>query len=119
LKAYRQAVKLADAEVTVSPGDARAIARLGVYQAKSGDAAAASASLKRALGLAPKDEQVLFRAGIIHALAGRANEALDALEQAVEGGYARRLIADEEDLAVLRAMPRFAAMVSTPAEVTR
>jgi tetratricopeptide (TPR) repeat protein len=119
LKAYRQAVKLADAEVTVSPGDARAIARLGVYQAKSGDAAAASASLKRALGLAPKDEQVLFRAGIIHALAGRANEALDALEQAVAGGYARRLIADEEDLAVLRSMPRFAAMVSTPAEVTR
>ena len=119
LKAYRQAVGLAAEEVLVSPGDARAIARLAVYQAKSGNATAASRSLKRALELAPRDEQVLFRAGIIHALAGRTNEALAALEQAVAGGYARRLIADEEDLAALRSMPRFAAMVSTPAEVTR
>ena len=119
LKAYGQAVKLAEADVSVSPGDARAIARLAVYQAKSGDDPAAVRSLKRALALAPKDEQVLQRAGIVHALGGRPDAALDALEQAVAGGFARRLIAEEEDLSVLRSSPRFAAMISTPAEVKR
>ena len=34
-----------EAEVSVSPSDARAIARLAVYQAKAGDDAAAHASL--------------------------------------------------------------------------
>ncbi len=34
LRAYRQAVKLAEQEVSVSPADARVIARLAVYQAK-------------------------------------------------------------------------------------
>ena len=45
--------------------------------------------------------------------------ALDAIEQAIANGYSKRLIADEEDFAILRPMPRFAALVSTPAEVKR
>ena len=41
LKAYRSAVARAQAEVAVSPGDARALARMAVYQAKAGEDAAA------------------------------------------------------------------------------
>jgi tetratricopeptide (TPR) repeat protein len=118
-RAYLKAVEQAEEEVSVRPADARAIARLAVYQAKAGNDAAAVSSLKRAQALAPNDEQVLHRAGVIHALAGRATLALDAIERAVANGYARRLIAEEEDLAMLRSMPRFAALVSTPAEVKR
>lgn len=105
--------------MSVTPADARAIARLAVYHAKAGDDAAAMRSMKRALALAPADEQVLQRAGVIHALAGRTTPALDAIERAVANGFARRLIAEEDDLAILRPLPRFAALVSTAAEVKR
>ena len=116
-RAYRKAVEQAEVEVSVSPADARAIARLAVYHAKAGDDAAALGVIKRALALAPDDEQVLQRAGVIHALAGRTTPALEAIEQAVAKGFARRLIAEEEDLAILRTLPRFAAVVSNTAEV--
>jgi serine/threonine protein kinase/tetratricopeptide (TPR) repeat protein len=119
LRVYREAVRLAEAEVAVSPGDARAIARLAVYQAKAGDDAGARRSLGVAQKLAPADEQVQLRAGVVHALAGRAEAALDAIERAIAGGIAPLSVATEEDFEKLRPMPRFAAMVANPAEVKR
>jgi serine/threonine protein kinase/tetratricopeptide (TPR) repeat protein len=118
-RAYRKAVQQAEVEVSVRASDARAIARLAVYRAKAGDDEAAMRSLKRALALAPNDEQVQQRAGVIHALARRTGPALDAIEKAIANGFARRLIAEEEDFTVLRPLPRFAALVATPAEVKR
>jgi serine/threonine protein kinase/tetratricopeptide (TPR) repeat protein len=119
LRAYRQAVVLTEAEVSVSPGDGRAIARLAVYQAKAGNDAAARKNLASAEKLAPKDEQVQLRAGVVHALAGRTAQALDAIERAIAGGIAPRAIATEEDFEKLRPLPRFVAMVANPAEVKR
>ena len=117
-RAYQQAVVRAEAEVSVSP-NARAIARLAVFQAKAGDDAAALDSLRRAQELAPNDEQVFQRAAVVHTLAGRTNDALTAVERAVAGGVAPRLIVEEEDFASLRSLPRYVAVVSTPAEVKR
>ncbi|MDP2389829.1 MAG: tetratricopeptide repeat protein, partial [Acidobacteriota bacterium] len=118
-RAYLKAVEQAEVEVSLAPSDARAIARLAVYQAKAGNAPAALASVRRASALAPDDQQVLQRAAVVHALAARRGPALDAVEKAIAKGYSKRLIAEEEDLAVLRSLPRFAALVSTPAEVKR
>jgi tetratricopeptide (TPR) repeat protein len=117
--AYLKAVEQAQEEVALGPSNARAIARLAVYQAKAGDNAAALRSLKRAQALGTDDQQVLQRAAVVHALAGRQADALDAVERAIAKGYSKRLIAEEEDLTSLRSLPRFAAMVSTPAEVKR
>jgi len=119
MKAYRQAVTLAEAEVSVSPSDARALGRLAVYQAKAGDDAAARKTIRRAQDLAPNDEQVQQRAAVVHALAGRANDALDAIARAIAGGVAPRLIAQEEDFVKLRPLPRFAQLVANPTEEKR
>lgn len=119
LRAYRQAVRLAEGEVAVSPGDARAIARLAVYHAKAGDDRAARRRLAEAEKLAPADGQVKLRAAVVHALAGRATPALDALERAMTGGITAREIATEEDFESLRPLPRFAAMVGNPTEEKR
>jgi tetratricopeptide (TPR) repeat protein len=116
LRAYREAVERQQAEVAVSPGDARALARLAVYQAKAGDDAAARKTLASAERLAPKDEQVQLRAGVVHALAGRTNEALDAIQRALAGGISVRAVTTEDDFSKLRPLPRYAAMVSTPEE---
>ena len=118
-EAYQQAVKLAEAEVSVSPSDARALGRLAVYQAKARDDAAARRTLRRAEQLAPNDEQVHQRAAVVHALAGRTTAALDAIARAIAGGVPPRLIAQEEDFEKLRPLPRFAQLVATPAEEKR
>lgn len=118
-RAYLKAVEQAEVEVSLGPSNARAIARLAVYQAKAGNDPAAMRSVRRALALAPDDQQVLPRAAVVHALAARPGPALDAIEKAIANGYSKRLIAEEEDLALLRSMPRFAALVSTPAEEKR
>jgi eukaryotic-like serine/threonine-protein kinase len=117
-RVYRLAVSQAEAEISVSP-NALALARLAVYHAKAGDDAAAVQVLKRAQALAPKDEQVLRRAGVVHALAGRTVQALDAIAQAIAFGLSPRSVAEEEDFGSLRSSPRFTAMISTPAEVKR
>src|SRR5262249_30024931 len=117
-KAYRRAVEQAEAEVALLPSNARTVARLAVYQAKAGDDNGAQATIKRALSLAPNDEQVLQRAAVVHALGRRTALALDSAEMAIAKGYDRRLMAEEEDLVTLRSMPRFAAIISTP-EVKR
>jgi Flp pilus assembly protein TadD len=118
-RAYLKAIEQAQEEVALKPSDARAIARLAVYQAKAGDDESAMRSLKHAQSLAADDQQVLQRAAVVHALAGRTSAALDAIEQAIRKGYSRRLAAEEEDLVSLRRLPRFAAMTSTPEEVKR
>lgn len=118
-RAYLKAVEQAEVEVALGPSNARAIARLAVYQAKAGNDTAALASLMRALALAPDDQVVIQRGAVIHALAGRHGPAIDAIEKAIAKGYSKRLVAEEEDIAVLRSMPRFVALVSTPAEEKR
>jgi adenylate cyclase len=119
-RVYQMAVSQAEAEVSVSPSDARAIARLAVYQAKVGDDGAAVRSVKKALALAPRDEYVLHREGVVHAIAGRTTQAIDAVERAIANGLAPRVVADEDDFSKLRPLPRFAEMVSTTApEVKR
>ena len=116
-RAYLKAVEQAQEEVAVAPSNARAIARLAVYQAKAGDDAAAVRSITRAQSLVADDQQVWLRSAVVHALARRQGPALDALEKAIAKGYSKRLIAEEEDFSFLRPLPRFAAMISTPAEV--
>jgi serine/threonine-protein kinase len=118
-RAYREAVARAEAEVSVSPSDARAVARLAVYKAKAGDDAGARRSIDAAQKLAAGDEQVQLRVAVVHALAGRTTPALDAIERAIAGGITPRAIAAEEDFQVLKASPRFAAMITNPAEVKR
>ncbi|HEX6213987.1 MAG TPA: tetratricopeptide repeat protein, partial [Vicinamibacterales bacterium] len=118
-EAYRRAVMQAEAEVSISPSDARAIARLAVYQAKAGDDAGSMRSIRRALTLAPRDAQVIQREAIVHAIAERSDQALRAIERAMANGLPSRAIADEEDFTKLRSLPQFAAIIATPAEVKR
>ena len=117
--AYGRAVAQGEAEVSISPSDARAISRLAVYQAKAGDDSSAMGTIRRALALAPKDAQVILREGVVHAIANRTEPALTAIQRALANGLSARAVTDEEDFIRLRSLPRFAAMVSTPAEVQR
>jgi hypothetical protein len=76
-------------------------------------------SIRRALTLAPTDAQVIHREAIVHAIGERPDQALRAIERAMAHGLPSRAIADEEDFTKLRSLPRFAAIIATPAEVKR
>jgi len=62
---------------------------------------------------------VQLRAAVVHALAGRADPALDAIDRARARGIAARAIATEEDFENLRPLPRFAALAATTTEEKR
>jgi len=113
--AYRRASELAESDLKVSPNDARIMASLAVYLQKAGDAGQARARIVQAIELAPKDFEVLRRAAEVHALAGRPDEALDALDAAIQNGLRRETAAAEDELQGLRQLPRFKALVQPAA----
>lgn len=110
--AYRRAVQLVEAQVRVNPNDARSLAALAVYTAKLGEDAAARGRLRQALALSPTDVQVLYRAAVVHALGGRPEAALEALQQAIERGYSRAVAEIDEDFESLRTLPGYQALIA-------
>src|SRR5678816_227537 len=62
----------------------------------------------------PTDRDLLFRTAVVHALAGRVQAALDALEKGIASGLDRDAVRDEEDFESLRNEPRFKALVGAP-----
>jgi tetratricopeptide (TPR) repeat protein len=113
-RAYQRAVALAESDVKVNPSNARIVASLALYLQKAGRPADAERRLAEAIELAPRDFEVLRRAAQVHALAGRAERALDALEAAVGHGLPRQDVTADEDFQALRSTPRFQSLVKVP-----
>ena len=67
--------------------------------------------LDEALRRAPSDPQVRYRAALVHALAGRTDQALAALGRALELGYSRADAANDDEFQALRKDARFPALV--------
>jgi serine/threonine-protein kinase len=109
--AYLAAVRLSEGDLKVNPNDARTIASLALYLQKAGETETARTRIDEALAKAPRDVEVLFKAAEIHALAGRTDPALAALRAAVEGGYSRTRIAEEEDFSSLRGLAKYRELV--------
>ena len=110
-KAYRTAADLVEAELAINPTSAINLASLAVYLQKAGDGAAATTRLGEALRQGPSDVQVWYRAAVVHAQAGRSEQALSALDRALQLGYNRAQAAADEDFEPLRTHPRFARLV--------
>jgi serine/threonine protein kinase/tetratricopeptide (TPR) repeat protein len=108
---YGRAVRLSQQALRVNPHDASALGMLAVYEAKLGRHVEAARHAAEAVAIAPSSADALYRSAVVHALAGRHVEALAGLQDALGHGYSARLAAEDEDLAVLKPQPRFAALV--------
>ena len=108
---YRRAAELAEQARAVNPADAVNLASLAVYLEKAGDDALARQRLDEALQRAPADPEVCYRGALVHAVAGRAAEALLMLERAVAAGYSRSEPALADEFERLRGEPRFRAVL--------
>lgn len=68
------------------PGDPRVLARLGMVQLDSGDLANAEASIKSLLEKTPENGHAHFLLGRVHLARDRVDQAIPALERALELG---------------------------------
>jgi Flp pilus assembly protein TadD len=96
------------------PDNVEALAELANLLTRLGRLEEGLAADERLVRLAPADPTAHYNLACSLALLSRAEAALDALERAVALGYrdARHLL-DDEDLASLRATPRFHALVAS------
>jgi tetratricopeptide (TPR) repeat protein len=108
--AFRQAVTLAQEETVRNPTDAEAHSFLASYHARLGDFPSALAAIHQALKLAPRDINVLYRAAMVHELAGQRDRAIEALQAAVQGGYSLAEIRQLDALRGLRGDTRYRAL---------
>ena len=99
------------AALRLNEKDAFTMARIAVCEAKLDMRALADRHAAEASALAPKDPEVQYKRAVVDALSGRGPDAIKALKLALELGINRREAREDLDLAAVRELPEFAALV--------
>lgn len=110
--AYAEAVTLAQRDLATNPADRTTRAIVAYYLAALGRREESAAELAR---LGPRegcDAVTLFTGALAHELAGRRDEALIWLGDALSRGHSPEEVRQHPDLADLRRDPRFAGLPS-------
>jgi len=110
---YRQAVKLAERDLSVNRRDAEARASLAIYCLGLADRARALREIAEARRLAPGNKNVLFQSVLVSEMSGRRERALEALRAALQRGYPVPEVQWHPDLASLRQDPRYASVLAS------
>jgi len=105
--AYKQAISLAEKQLTINPNDADVLSSLALYNSRIGDAATARKYLVAALQSGPNQVDILRIACLVHLEAGDKEESLKWLEKTVHAGYPREQLVANPELAKLRSEPEF------------
>jgi tetratricopeptide (TPR) repeat protein/predicted Ser/Thr protein kinase len=109
-QAYRQAIELAGRQPAMNPNDADLLSTLADYYAKLPDRAKALAEIAQARRLAPMNPNVLFKAALVYEVAGRRDQAVSALDLALQAGYSIEEVRRDPELADLRKDPQYARL---------
>jgi adenylate cyclase len=111
-RAYARAAEVAKQQLSVNPGDVRALYLGAGSLARIGRRKTALAWAARALELDGKDSAVLYNVGCLYAILGRTADALRCLKKVVRSGWRKEWIKHDPDLNALRGLREFAALVS-------
>jgi eukaryotic-like serine/threonine-protein kinase len=109
--AYKQAISLAEKQLTVNPSDSDVLSSLALYHSRIGDATGARQYLVRALQSSPNDVDILRIACLVHLEAKEKQESLKWLEKSVHAGYPREQLVANPELASLRSETDFGRLV--------
>jgi serine/threonine-protein kinase len=109
---YERAIELAQNAVALNPTDAATLSQLAVYRAKVGRCADATTTATKSQSIAPDDINAMVRHAVVQTLCGSPEGALKLLQTAVQRGYSRQAISQDDDLASLRSRAEFNALVS-------
>lgn len=108
----RRGVAIAEEHLNLNPDDVRAL-----YMGANGLVALGEHEkgldwARRALALEPDDSMVIYNVACIYSLAGRAAEALDCIERAVDAGLTQRgWLEHDSNLDLIRKEPRFQVLL--------
>ena len=106
--AYREAIRRAEAQLAVNPGDTYTLSSLAHYYSRTNNPAKAHKYLNKAVKGSPEDDvDVLLIACLIYLENGEHKAALSWLRKAVLVGYPRELLVANPELAPLHSYPEF------------
>ena len=110
--AYRKGGDLADAHLELNPEDTRALILAATVNANLGRQERAVEFAERAIAVDRDDPMLLYNVACTFSVLGRTDQALDALEHAVEKGWGDRAwIEHDSDLDSIRESPRYKALM--------
>jgi adenylate cyclase len=105
-------VKAAERAIMLNPGDARALYLGAINLERIGEPVRAMEWANRALKLGQHQPVVLYNLACFHSVAGRAELALDHVEQALDLGFLHKeWYLTDSDLENVRALPRFNQLI--------
>jgi len=109
---YRVALGVCERHVEMNPDDPRAATMMAVCLARLGRRDEGLAWARQALAIDPLDAGVRYNVACLHAVEGAHDEALALLEGVVRAGFRNREWMERDpDLAALRTLPRFQAIM--------
>jgi tetratricopeptide (TPR) repeat protein len=110
--AYKRAIELGEQLLAINASNTDALSDVAYYYSRIGDHEKATEMDAKARNQAPDDMYVYYNSALIHAGLGKTDEALSALERAVELEYQRELLPVDPIIAGLRDEERFKRLVS-------
>ncbi len=109
--AYRHQIRLIEQQLELTPDDARGCIFAAVAYSVLHDSESSAHYVKRGLAIDPDDPMLLYNAACTYAQLGNTDEALAALEHAVDKGFGHKeWIEHDPDLISIRDNPRFQAI---------
>jgi tetratricopeptide (TPR) repeat protein len=102
ISCYRQAIRLAEQQLEVNPGDLEIMSELGSYYATIADTHQAQQLLKTLVTKNPENVETYFRIGETYELLGERQQALSWIDKAIQGGYSTAIIEAYPGLKSLR-----------------
>lgn len=109
---YEKAIGLAYKEFQVNSRDAVTLGHLALYYAKKGDTGRGLEFIRRALAIDPNDVGLLDKQAVIFALAGRTQDSLNTLRQALQRGYPLEEVKNDPELKNIQGLPDFAKLTT-------
>jgi serine/threonine protein kinase/Flp pilus assembly protein TadD len=111
-KASHRAVSVIEEWLNLNPDDARALNLGATLWSNLGQAEKALEWARRSLEIDKEDPQLLYNVACVYAIEGMKDDAIGALERAVDKGYGHReWIEHDSDLNSLRTDKRFQALL--------
>lgn len=115
--AFERATLLATDLIERNPRDWLTMARLAVYNVMVGDTAAGLQRIRTAASEGSHVPDVHYFDAVIHATLGQSEQALDALERAIDRGTPVRMISTDPEFDSLKNSDRYRALVATQMEI--
>jgi serine/threonine protein kinase/tetratricopeptide (TPR) repeat protein/TolB-like protein len=115
---YNRAIALAYKDIQVNPRDASTLGYLGVYYAKIGDSKSALKFIRQARGIDPNDTDLIYKEGMIDAIAGQHADALKNLSEAFQKGFPREQAKAEPELKSLATDPDYVKLLAETGKKT-